>query len=201
MAVLVLVLLVFNRWIFFPGTSGDDEIVDTGILRVGMMVIFGFVFFGSLMMALGLFSLHAAWQVAITLTFFHTVLDYVRDLDDAERFGYTVSFTVQNLVLYPAALIVAVLVCRLQRDRNAVRNLFLLAVWSCYLSSCLRSFGYWEMVFPPEGMNVGTLLIEKHSSIFFVHGTFTVSALLTTGFILSRYSKMSPGVESQVESL
>ncbi len=187
-AVIVLVLIMFNRWIFMSGNPWDRESSGFDFIRFSLMLLFSFVFFGSLLIALGLNSLHAAWQVAITLTFFHTVLDYVRDLNDPERFGYTASFAVQCWVLYPAAAVLGFLVYHLQKGPNAVRRLFLLAVWACYLSSCVRTFGYKDFLFSPEGQSGLSFLIEKHPAMIFVHGTFTISAIITTWFILTRPS-------------
>ncbi|MCA9414456.1 MAG: hypothetical protein KC944_24800, partial [Candidatus Omnitrophica bacterium] len=185
-AVVLLVLVVFNRWIFFSGDPGERDEAGFDILRFSLMILFGYVVFGSVLLSLGLFSVHAAWQISITLTFFHTVLDYVRDLDTVDRFGYSASFATQSLVLYPLTLLLGLLVYWIQSGRNVVQRLFLLAVWACYLSSCARTFGYKETLFPPEGESALHFLIEKHPSMIFVHGTFTVSAIITTWFILSR---------------
>jgi hypothetical protein len=190
-AVVVLVLITFNRWIFMAGDPWDWDSDGGGLLRFAMALLFGYVFFGSLLICLGLFSLHAAWQVAISLTFFHTVLDYVRDLDTAERFGYAVSYAVQSSVLYPLTLLLGVLVYFFQNGKNAVQRLFLLAVWACYLSSYARTFGYKEFFYPPEGESGLSHILELHPSMIFVHGTFTVSAIITTWFILTRGSSKS----------
>lgn len=194
-AVVVLVLFAFNRWIFMAGDPWDWDSDSAGLLRFAMALLFGYVFFGSVLACLGLFSLHAAWQVAITLTFFHTVLDYVRDLETAERFGYAVSYAVQSSVLYPLTLLVGVLVYFLQGGKNAVQRLFLLAVWACYLSSFARTFGYKELIYPPEGESALVHILTRDPGMYFVHGTFTVSTLITTWFILTRSSAHTAKVE------
>lgn len=149
---------------------------------LGMLL--GFVFLGGLSIVLGLFSLHVAWQVAITLTFFHTVLDFVRDLGEAKNFGYELAVPWQILILILATALVGWMVYRLQKGPDPVRRLFLLVLWTCYATSCVRSFARKELLFPPDGESALSVLIDSHAGIFFVHGTFTVSAIITTCFIL-----------------
>ena len=73
------------------------------------------------------------------------------------------------------------------RGPNAVQQEFLLVLWACYLSGCARSFAHKDFVFPPEGKSAISYILESHPGLIFVHGTFTVSAILTTWWILSRF--------------
>ena len=154
------------------------------IVRDILRVTTGFILFGAVAIILGLRSRCVAWQVAITLTFFHTVLDLVRDMDTPEKFGYALPQWVQLAIIVCSTVVMGYIVQRIQMTSEPVLNLLLLAVWSCYATATARSFFRTELFFPPEGQSVMTVLVEKHTSIFFVHGTFTVSALLTTWWAL-----------------
>jgi hypothetical protein len=170
---------LFPDWT--PGAVAND------ILRIAH----SFMLFGAVSLLLGLRSLHAAWQVAITLTFFHTVFDYTRDLDPS-RFGIAVPVPVQLLLTVAATLIMGLLVARIYRRPDPIRRLFLLLIWSCYGVASLRSFAYYDYLFPPEGESFASIFLGKHASVIFVHGTFTVSALVTTGIVLLLSEKLPP---------
>ncbi|MCP4643784.1 MAG: hypothetical protein GY851_25285 [bacterium] len=154
-------------------------------------MLYAFIVFGGLSIILGLRSLHAAWQVAVTLTFFHTVLDYLRDMNDVERFGYTMPVTVQVVLLIASTLAMGAWVYRLQRGANPIVHLYLVVLWACYAIATVRSFFHKDLFFPPEGESVLSTLLTKYPSVIFVHGTFTVSAIVTTAFIVRFYGSAS----------
>lgn len=166
---------------------GDREGLLAFAARIGLSFLFGYILFAAVAILLGLHSLQAAWQVAVTMTFFHTVIDYTRDLDDASRFGYTLGGFGQLLVLVVSCGIVGYLAWRFMRGPNAVQREFLLVLWACYAVACVRSFGHRDFLLPPEGKTRLAYLIEDHAGLFFVHGTFTVSTLLVTWWILRRF--------------
>ena len=62
-------------------------------------------------------------------------------------------------------------------------------LWSCYAVACVRSFALAQYFSPPEGETFFSVLVKEHASIIFVHGTFTVSVILTTWFILRTASE------------
>ena len=174
-----------------PEGFRESRTLPAIVTRDFFRMLFGFIFFGGLCIILGLRSLHAAWHVAITLTFFHTVLDFVRDLSEAKSFGYTLSIPLQMLILLVATAVVGVLVYYFQRGPKPIHRLYLLVLWSCYLTACARSFLHKVYFFPPEGKSAVSVILEDHASLIFVHGTFTVSALITTWFIVSRFGERS----------
>ena len=185
------VVALFGGYMLFEhyleGVSSDQAGALALIVRTGLSLLFGYVLFATVAILLGLHSLQAAWQVAITMTFFHTVLDYTRDLSDAGRFGYTLSGAGQLLVLVVCCAILGGLSWRFMREPNAVQRQFLLVLWACYLTSCVRAFGHKDFVFPPEGATAWTYLVQGHPGLIFVQLTFTVSALIATWFALTRF--------------
>jgi hypothetical protein len=193
----VVVIVVFAAFpvlaMALPEGYADRTTLDARIVREVLGLLLGFVVFGAAAILLGLRSLHVAWHVAITLTFFHTVFDFVRDLSDVEHFGYGIPWAIQILILIAATAIVAMLVHRLQRGPRPVHRLFLLAVWSCYLTACVRSFLRTDYIFPPDGETLWSVIAAHEPAIIFVHGTFTISAIITTLFIVAlRSTQPSP---------
>ena len=148
----------------------------------GVLVSYPFVAAMSVFFALQ--SLHAAWQVAVSLTFFHTVFDYTQDLGDVKNFGFELSTPVQWI--FNIGLTVAIGYCAtlLQRGRLPIERLLLLVLWACYGTACARSFLNLNILRPADGAGVWSTLVTSHPSIFFVHGTFTVSAIITTWWVL-----------------
>ncbi|MCC6490773.1 MAG: hypothetical protein IT364_25020 [Candidatus Hydrogenedentes bacterium] len=197
MGALAFVVAIF---VAFPllGTSLPEDFAKAPswnalIMRDVLRVIFGFTFFGGVAICLGLWSRMAAWHIAVTLTFFHTVLDYTRDLSEVRNFGYVLPLWAQLAVLFTATGIVAYLVHRFQRGPDAVSRLLLLVLWSCYLAACVRSFARWEFFSAPEGLSAWAVLVQKEPSIIFVHGTFTISLLITTWYVVSSSSDAKGG--------
>jgi hypothetical protein len=179
---------------FFVGFALLGRVLPNGFSHV-LGVLIGFVFFGAVSINLGSRSVHTAWQIAITLTFFHTVLDFVRDFNDASNFGYEYPISVQLIILFGATAVVGFLVFRLYRGERPVQRLLLLALWSCYLTGCARSFYRKGYLNPPEGENALSVLLQDHPGVILVHGVFTVSALLVTWFILFRFSEAEEPVQ------
>lgn len=155
------------------------------VLRYSLQVAFSFIFFGAITLILGNFSQHAAWQAAITLTVCRAVLDYTRDLNNTDEFGYILSVAWQHVIMTVASVSVGCLACRFLRGPNAIARELLLALWACYLVGCARSFGHKDFVMPPEGKSMLSFVFEDHVGIIFVHGVFTVSAVVATWFILT----------------
>ena len=205
---LCLVYVVFVALIFY-GFPRVPEMLPEGFLKqpgvTGWMnrtlfsLVFGYVTFGAVSLILGLNSLHAAWQCAITLTVFHTVLDYTRDLNDVASFGYTLSGEGQFIVLVIASAFVGLLARWLMAGRVAVRNLYLLVLWACYLSGLARSFLNKDYLFPEEGKPGLLAILQEHPSLIVVQGIFTASTLWLTWVLLTRFGDDDQGeaVENQ----
>ena len=150
--------------------------------------VYTFVFFGAVCIVLGLRSLSAAWQVAITATFFHTVVDLNRNWD--RHNGFDVPWGIQALIMGVLVGLVALAAWRMQDKPGAVPRLYLLLLLLCYGMSCVRTFVQKEYFFPDEGARGGlAALLERHPGILPIHAIFTVSALITTGYIWALASK------------
>jgi hypothetical protein len=183
-----LILGVFSSYavlsLLLPEDFLRSDSMFAFITRKGIGMALSYAFIGALVLIIGLHSLHAAWQAAITLTFFHTVLDYTRDLDEVKNFGFVCSAPVQWLVNLTLALLLGFWVYKIQAGSKPVLRLLLLAVWACFAAACARSFLNLNFFNAPEGLSYMEALMRAHPAMPFVHGTFTVSAVITTYFAM-----------------
>jgi hypothetical protein len=186
-----LLISIFVSYIFFRQVFSEEFLKGgsavSWVVIKGYGVFIGYAFVAAAAVILGMFSLQSAWQLAIAVTFFHCVFDYTQDLDDVSRFGFVLSLPVQWLVNLGLTAAIGWLTFRVQQGTDPIRRLLLLGVWSCYAVACVRSFLNLNLLQPPEGTNILSHIIGSHPSIIFVHGTFTVSALITTWFVLTRF--------------
>lgn len=144
--------------------------------------VYTFVFFGAACIALGMRSASTAWQVAITATFFHTVIDLNRNWERSN--GFEVPLLAQAFIMIVAISAVAYATFRLQRKADAVPRLYMLALWLCYGMACIRSFVKKDLLFPDEGAVGGfSGWVENYPVLVSVHGTFTLAAIITAACI------------------
>jgi hypothetical protein len=174
-----------GRWLYgaLPDGFRDDHIV----LAETLSALFIFMSIGAVTCIFGMYSRHAALQAAITLTVYHTVLDYTRDLGTPDAFGYTLAESWQQIIPLLCAAVIGVLVYYFMNRPRPVQNLLLLAVWACYLSGCARSFLHKGLFFPEDGVGRFEAMFGHHASLILVHGIFTASAMLTTWFVIKYF--------------
>ncbi len=120
-----------------------------------------------------------AWQFCITLTFCHTMIDFLRDVYP-EAPGAS-PFTLYFLLVFLSTLLVGLGTAWLQRKNHSVRNLFLLLVWSCMAVAFLR-LGFFENPLQVEGLSLCGLVCGK----FFVHLVFVASAIFISWYSLKK---------------
>lgn len=185
-----LIVAIFASYALFREIFSQEFLEGGSAASIAIRKIYGtfvsFPFVAAVAITCGLFSLQAAWQFAITITFFHCVYDYTRDLDEVENFGFVLSTPVQWLVTIGLMIVIGFCAYRLQRGEEPVPRMMLLAVASCYAVGCVRSFVNLKF-FQVEDKGYLTALIDAHPSIIFVHGTFTVSAIITVYWILTQF--------------
>lgn len=155
-----------------------------------------FVTFAAISVAIGLRSVHAAWQIAVTLTFFHTVYDLVGDLSGPEPgLGFALP---QNAVLYillGATGLMALITALIELMPRAIAAMYLVLMWSCYAVASVRTFANKAIYVPAEGQPGGLdYFLREHPSALVVHAIFTASLLVTTLYIV-RYARRESPVE------
>lgn len=173
--------------LFVTLRSGDGEPSAAAEALRPVIRIFGnYTVFGSLCILCAMRSVPAAWQIAITLTFFHTAFDVVGDKMGAEGWGWSWPAMLPFMLI--PTLIVAVVTSVVSRQPNAVVKMFLFAVWSCYFSACVMT--YFHIKPPKPGApfaDDALALIAAEPTHLTVHGIFTASALLATYFAVTRF--------------
>ncbi len=174
----VLVVLFFVAFPMIETRLADVENAGTMIIvaRNLFRPLYTFLFFGAVCIALGLRSVSAAWQVAITITAFHTVFDL--NINWERNNGFLVHWSVQAVIMLVLLGTVGILTYRLQKRADAVPCLYMLLLWFCYGMACMRSFFKRDYLFPDEGTAGGfSALLETHPAILPIHGIFTVSTI------------------------
>lgn len=180
---IVLILLVAAAFWILPAASVALRNSPVNVAAIGTTLLGRFIVFGGLCILLGLYSRSAAWQAAITLTFFHTVYDLVEDLP--QNLGEEIPAPALIALLIVSTAGVGFATWRLQRTRRDVSNLFLLALWACYVVACARTFlqkEYWPSTGEPGG--ILSAMLRSHPSMLLTHVIFTVSAAAATALAL-----------------
>jgi hypothetical protein len=180
-----LVTLVTGILIYWAFSSWLDPIVDSGDVKgftmIGlrdMAIIFSnYAFFGLIMVVVVIYFPYSAWQIAVTLTFCHTIIDLAQDVFHDSAAQLQIAASVAFILI--TTLVVSVLTAWLQRRKNIVKNMFLLLVWSTVVVAFLR-FLYQPGILKIAGLSFRQLILER----FFVHIVFLTSALIITFFSL-----------------
>jgi len=164
----------------FPMTNGATSHLAHFIHDIAGLLP-NYIVFGGLCAVIAMRSTTAAWHIAITLTYAHTVLDLVEDLPKAE--GAQFSTTPLAIVLMLSVPLVAVLVHSFKNRPRTVRNEYLLILWFCYAVATLRTLHHLSEVATAHGAG-SSVFITANASTFITHFVFTLFAVVTTAFIL-----------------
>ena len=165
--------------IFWGLSSWLDPIVEAGkgvrgFTTIGVTdiakLLSNYAFYGLILIVVVMRFPGVAWQIAITLTFCHTVIDlmdgfYPEPTNDSPVFAGLA-------VVLITSLGVALLTSWLQRQKNSLHNLFLLLIWSTVFIAFLR------LTIKPEtlilsGLSMAEIVFDR----FFVDIVFTASAI------------------------
>jgi hypothetical protein len=115
----------------------------------------------------------SAWQIAVTLTFCHTIIDLVQDIYPDTATGS--QLPVRVAVIFIMTFVIAALTSWFKRSKNTLHKMLLLLVWSTVTVAFLRLFT------GPEIFNIsGLSFCELVCGRFFVHIIFLTSALVVT---------------------
>ncbi|NUM55314.1 MAG: hypothetical protein HUU46_16835 [Candidatus Hydrogenedentes bacterium] len=144
-----------------------------------------FILFGAVCFTVGVRSVPAAWQIALTLTFFHTVLDLVGDFTGPKPgSGFLLPVWANACLLLGATGAFGIGVARIAKRANPVAAMYLLLVWACYAVATARTFVRREYLDPGDGPGFAALFFHEHPSTFVMQVIFTVSAIVTTVYIV-----------------
>ncbi len=189
-----LILLVALYFLVFPAI--EELLANADSIQAGtaswiaynlFRPLYTFVFFGGVCIALGLYSITAAWQVAITITFFHTVVDLNRNMPNT--IGMELPYWGQASTLLILTGLFALIVLYLQNRTRAVSLLYLMLLWACFIMATLRAFINKDYFYPPEG--AGSIqLTSIPPSTWTMYATFVLTSIITT-VLIGRFARKS----------
>lgn len=183
LAVLFAVAL-FTFWLWpnlvepFAGARSSADSFALSMMRGIARVLVNYGFYGFLFVLVLIRFPKVAWQIGITLTFCHAVIDLSRDFyPDLNPWD---PFTIHFFQVLIMTALVALLTIYLSRRENSVMNLFLLLIWSCILVSLLR------LVFLSGSLSVsGMSFCEVVCHRFFVDIFFIANAIAVSWIIFN----------------
>ncbi|MDZ4859432.1 MAG: hypothetical protein SGI88_10675 [Candidatus Hydrogenedentes bacterium] len=190
-----LVAFIVLAFVTLPILFGAMERMESGMPALAVVaakdfarMVGSFIFFAAVCFFFGLRSTRAAWQIAITLTFFHAMLDLLRDMTDTDHFGYIVPTPMIAVLLVISTVLVGFATAYHSKRERPLQQLFLLIIWTCYAVATWRTFGSKDLWFPGEDGGGGwAQFIADDAAVLPVHALFTVSALVTTWWIITKF--------------
>jgi hypothetical protein len=148
-------------------------------------IVGSFIFLGAVCFLVGLRSVRAAWQIAITLTFFHTVFDLVQDFSgEKPESGFLLPTWALIVALFGWTAAMGVAVARVASGERAVSRMYLLILWACYAVATARTFVQREVLLPGDGPGFFTYFFVDNPSTLVMLLIFTASAIVTTVYVL-----------------
>lgn len=179
---LIVGLLIF--WFISFALTPIESMVEnnSGFLYSVVGAIVGifenYVFAGLIMVMAALYFPKAAWQIGISLTFCHTVIDLSRD--HIVKVVETNPQLVGLLSISLATLLVGLFVAWYQGKENKKRNMLMILTWSTVLLST------YKIIYYPQKMNPDGSFGEVIIGLFVVDITFLVLAIAVTWMALKK---------------
>lgn len=160
-------------------TTGYAHGLASGIGHDLLRLLNNYAFMGVLMLLVGYWNHGYAWQMAVTLTFCHTVIDLMQDLEGET--GIQTSLVFQVVCTIVSSLVVAFLTARFARTNKTLKQLMHLLIGSTMVVAMLKMITQikWEEI----AASSPALLITK---VFFVHLVFLASAVYATWFAVKK---------------
>ena len=155
---------------FVDAASSNDGVIMSGLRAIAMIFV-NYAFYGFILIVAAMHFPKVAWQLGITLTFCHTVIDFGGDhiIDNVANSPVLVSF----LFIFIMTLIVALLTAYFQGRKAIIRSMFLLLIWSTVAISFIKI-----------GFHPGKMSIADQSFCEIICGTFIVDIVFVVSAIL-----------------
>jgi hypothetical protein len=175
---LLIFIISLFVYLLFPGLiepiadrmSYDDGIL-TGIIGDILRIFINYAFYGFVMVLIVIYKNELAWQIGITLTFCHAIIDLMRDLRPQP--DVSVNPWIQLVVVAVVTMIVAYLVAKYRNEKNVNNSMFQILVWST-ISIAFASLGFDLLL---EGGLKESGFANLIVRTFFVHIVFLSSAI------------------------
>ncbi len=160
-------------------STGYSQGLVSGIGHDLLRILTNYVFVGFLMLLVGYWASGFAWQMAITLTFCHTVIDLMVDLKGETGIQNSLAFQIVCTIV--SSLFVAFLTARFARSSNTLKRIMQLLIWSTMFIATLKQITQltWEEITTASP----SILVTK---VFFVYLVFFTAAVYGTWFTVKR---------------
>ncbi|MGN6265360.1 MAG: hypothetical protein ACTHM5_06780 [Ginsengibacter sp.] len=154
----------------------SDGILYGSLATTGRVLV-NFTFIGCALILITLRWPHLAFQIAVTLTFCHCVIDLVTDghLFPALQSSPLLMIT----IIIAASLVVGLLVAAFQRKQSVLRSMFLILVWSTMAVALVRMFVNGDFSFR-EDHSLTQVIIGD----LFVFNVFIISAIIVSIMVM-----------------
>jgi hypothetical protein len=120
---------------------------------------------------------HLAFQIAVTLTFCHCVIDLV--IDEHLFPALQSSPLLMIIIIIAASLVVGLLVAAFQRKPSVLRSMLLILVWSTIAVALVRMFVNGDFSFRQDHS-----LIQVIIGDLFVFDVFMISAIMVSLMVM-----------------
>lgn len=151
----------------------------SGIGHDVLRIFVNYAFIGLLMLLVGYGASGFAWQMAITLTFCHTVIDLMVDLKGETGIQNSLSF--QIVCTVASSLLVAFLTARFARTGKALTRIMQLLIWSTVFVATVKMIT--QVAWAEITTTAPSLLVTK---VFFVYLVFLTAAVYCTWFTIKK---------------
>jgi hypothetical protein len=160
-------------------STGYAQGLASGIGHDLLRILTNYAFIALLMLLVGYWGSGFAWQMAITLTFCHTVIDLMVDMKGEA--GLQTSLAFQIVCTVVSSLLVAFLTARFVRTGNTLKQMMQLLIWSTMVVATLKLMTQvtWEQITAASP----SLLVTK---VFFVYIVFFTAAVYSTWFTVKK---------------
>jgi hypothetical protein len=155
-----------------------DGIFYKSLATIGRVVV-NFTFIGCALIMITLRWPHLAFQIAVTLTFCHCVIDLVTDehLFPALQSSPLLMIT----IIIAASLVVGLLVAAFQRKPSVLRSMLLILVWSTIAVALIRMFVNGDFSFRQDHSLAQVVIGD-----LFVFDVFMISAIMVSIMVMKK---------------
>ena len=148
-----------------------DNGVLSGVVGDILRIFVNYAFYGFALVLIVIYKRELAWQIGITLTFCHTIIDLIRDLRPEPDMA--VNLWIQLIIAAVITMIVAYLVAKYKNGKSVNNSMFQILVWST-ITIAFASLGF-DLLLEGGLKEAGfaNLIVRT----FFVHVVFLSSAI------------------------
>lgn len=155
--------------------NGRNGIFYTSVATIGR-VLTSYLFIGCMLILIALRWPYLGFQIAVTLTFCHCMIDLVTD---DRLFPGLQSLPLLFITTIVPSFIVSVLVALFQRKPFVLRSMFLILVWSTTAVAVIRMIAGGEFIFNSQH-SLSQVIIGD----LFVFNVFIIAAILVSVMVI-----------------